>query len=93
MATRPKAILLAKRSKVSALAPWVDGDLASEVHRQALLLTTALNGLRLEEGEFDHREWVDRITPMFLLGLDLEEKAGKLRRQAFGEQGAHEDEA
>ncbi len=63
-------------------AGHVDGDLALKVRQQSLLLSDALNGLRLQEGVLTHTEWVDRITALWVLvAVDLAHDAATLYRQ------------
>jgi hypothetical protein len=45
----------------------------------------ALNGLRREEGEFSHAEWVDRIGPLWVMGVGIEHKTIVVYRQWSGE--------
>jgi hypothetical protein len=62
-----------------------DGDVAYEAHRNSLVLASALRGLMLEEFVFDHKQWVERVTPLWMIATDLERGVGSLYRQAAGE--------
>ena len=67
-------------------ARGADGDVASEAHRNCLVLASALRGLMLEEFVFDHTGWVERITPLWMIACDVEHGIRSLYQAPDGEE-------